>query len=57
VVLKLTKKAFLEGFRKNYEDSIKAIEAIYLNELMKTKDANEGLKAFLEKRQPVWKDE
>ncbi len=57
VVLQLTKKAFLEGFNKNYPESIKAIEDIYLNELMKTKDANEGLKAFLEKRQPVWKDE
>jgi len=36
---------------------IKKIEDIYLNELMKTSDANEGLAAFLEKRQPVWKNE
>jgi len=56
-VLRLTKKAFLAGFRKNYNDSIKVIEDIYLNELMKTKDAHEGLTAFLEKRQPVWKNE
>lgn len=57
VVLRLTKKAFTEGFRRNYPDSIKVIEDIYLNELMNTKDAKEGLAAFLEKRQPVWKDE
>jgi cyclohexa-1,5-dienecarbonyl-CoA hydratase len=56
-ILRLTKRAFVEGFRENYDDSIKIIEDIYLNELMKTKDANEGLAAFLEKRQPVWKDE
>lgn len=57
VVLQLTKRAFLEGATKNYSESIKKIEEIYLNELMKTSDANEGLTAFLEKRQPVWKNE
>jgi len=57
VVLRLTKKAFTEGFRLNYPDSIISIEDIYLNQLMKTKDANEGLKAFLEKREPKWSDE
>lgn len=31
------------------------IEAIYLQGLMKTDDAAEGLAAFLEKRKPVWK--
>jgi cyclohexa-1,5-dienecarbonyl-CoA hydratase len=56
VVLQLTKRAFLEGFTKNYSQSIKEIEDIYLNKLMKTNDANEGLSAFLEKRQPVWKN-
>ena len=56
VVLQLTKRAFLEGATQNYSESIKKIEDIYLNELMKTSDANEGLSAFLEKRQPVWKN-
>ena len=53
VVLRMTKRAFVEGFRNNYDDSIKAIERIYLDELMKTSDALEGLGAFMEKRQPV----
>jgi len=57
VVLQLTKRAFMEGATQNYSESIKKIEDIYLNELMKTNDANEGLAAFLEKRQPVWKNE
>jgi cyclohexa-1,5-dienecarbonyl-CoA hydratase len=39
------------------EPSLKLIEDIYLNELMNTADAQEGLKAFLEKRKPEWKNE
>jgi cyclohexa-1,5-dienecarbonyl-CoA hydratase len=31
-------------------------EAIYRDELMATSDATEGLRAFLEKREPVWQD-
>ena len=30
------------------------VEALYLEKLMATRDANEGLKAFIEKRQPKW---
>ena len=56
VVLQLTKRAIIEGTNHNYSESIKKIEDIYLNELMKTDDANEGLTAFLEKRPPVWKN-
>ncbi|UCF49908.1 MAG: enoyl-CoA hydratase/isomerase family protein [Thermoplasmatales archaeon] len=56
IVLQLTKRAFIEGAKNNYSESIKIIEDIYLNNLMKTNDANEGLTAFLEKRQPVWKN-
>jgi cyclohexa-1,5-dienecarbonyl-CoA hydratase len=56
VVMQLTKRAFIEGVSQNYSNSIKKIEEIYLNELMKTDDANEGLAAFMEKRQPVWKN-
>jgi len=41
---------------ENFEDSLKIIEEIYLDELMKTEDAEEGLKSFLEKRKPVWKN-
>lgn len=56
IVLQLTKRAFIEGASQNYTESIKKIEDIYLNELMKTDDANEGLAAFMEKRDPVWKN-
>jgi cyclohexa-1,5-dienecarbonyl-CoA hydratase len=33
-----------------------ALEALYLNELMHTSDAVEGIRAFLEKRPPAWSD-
>ncbi len=56
-VLRLTKRAIMKGLRDDLEPSLKVIEDIYLNELMKTADANEGLKAFLEKRKPEWKNQ
>ncbi len=33
---------------------LKAMEKLYLDELMETHDANEGLAAFMEKRSPKW---
>jgi cyclohexa-1,5-dienecarbonyl-CoA hydratase len=56
LVLALTKKAFKAGLMDNPDQGLKAIEKVYLQELMKTRDAEEGLKAFLEKRKPVWKE-
>jgi len=55
-VLRLTKKATREGLCDDVEDGLRRIERIYLEELMKTGDATEGLKAFLEKRKPDWRD-
>jgi len=57
IVLKLTKEATLAGLNDDTDKGLKAIERIYLDELMKTEDATEGLKAFLEKRKPVWKNQ
>ena len=55
-VIRITKKTIKAGLMDEFEPSLKAIEDIYLNELMKTADAQEGLQAFLDKRKPVWKD-
>jgi len=57
VVLKLTKEATLAGLNDDMDQGLKSIEKIYLDKLMKTHDAMEGLKSFLEKRKPTWKDE
>ncbi len=57
IILKLTKEAALAGLNDDVDKGLKAIEKIYLDKAMKTHDAIEGLKAFLEKRKPTWKDE
>jgi len=44
--------------RESFADLARArlgdVEALYLDRLMKTRDANEGLTAFIEKRAPRW---
>lgn len=54
--LRLTKRAALIPLRGENEAALHAIEQLYLNELMQTADAQEGLAAFMEKRAAVWKD-
>jgi cyclohexa-1,5-dienecarbonyl-CoA hydratase len=40
----------------SFEDALTRVEDLYLNELMKTEDAHEGINAFMEKRKPVWRN-
>jgi cyclohexa-1,5-dienecarbonyl-CoA hydratase len=56
VVLRCTKKAILAGLGRSADEALKVAGEIYVQELMVTADANEGLQAFLEKRRPVWKE-
>lgn len=37
-------------------EALQRINALYLKEVMATKDAPEGLRTFLEKRKPTWKN-
>ena len=55
-IIRIAKKTIKAGLMDELEPSLKAIEDIYLNELMKTADAQEGLQAFLDKRKPEWKN-
>lgn len=55
VVLKLTRKALYEGVDLEFGKALEKATEIYLNSLIQTEDAVEGLKAFLEKRKPQWK--
>jgi cyclohexa-1,5-dienecarbonyl-CoA hydratase len=55
-ILELTKRAVDAGLYRPCVEALSRAEEIYLKEVMKTEDANEGLRAFLEKRRPVWKN-
>lgn len=55
-VLRLTRKAMMSGLKDDLEPSLQLIEEIYINQLMKSHDAHEGLTAFMEKRKPEWKN-
>jgi len=56
VVLKLTKKAIYQGLDQDFKHILVKIKRFYMEEVMKTADANEGLRAFLQKRTPTWRN-
>ena len=54
--LRITKSASSMMRAEQYESFIGRLESLYLKDLMETEDAVEGIRAFLEKRSPEWKD-
>jgi cyclohexa-1,5-dienecarbonyl-CoA hydratase len=52
--LRMARKAFRLAQAEDFSDRLAEIERLYLEELMSTADANEGLNAFIEKRKPSW---
>ena len=54
--LMLTKKALKNSRGREFTEALKIVEEIYIDELMETSDAHEGLNAFLEKREPEYKN-
>ncbi|MCP5094777.1 MAG: enoyl-CoA hydratase, partial [Chloroflexi bacterium] len=52
--LLLAKRALRMGFG-NWSAMLPEMERLYLDDLMQTADAHEGLNAFMEKRRPIWK--
>jgi cyclohexa-1,5-dienecarbonyl-CoA hydratase len=55
-VLGMAKKAVLAGMGMSLRDSLKNSMNIFLNELYRLEDSQEGLRALLEKRKPQWKN-
>jgi cyclohexa-1,5-dienecarbonyl-CoA hydratase len=50
-VLPIARRALLPA---DFEQRLQAVERLYLGELMGTEEAREGIKAFIEKRPPMW---
>lgn len=54
--LRYATRAARISFDHLMKKNLPLLEEMYLNELMKTHDANEGIISFLEKRKPEWKN-
>ncbi|MBK9191097.1 MAG: enoyl-CoA hydratase/isomerase family protein [Crocinitomicaceae bacterium] len=54
--LRFANKAARTTFNYILGNKLQVLEYIYLMQLMQTKDANEGINSFLEKREPVWEN-
>jgi cyclohexa-1,5-dienecarbonyl-CoA hydratase len=52
--LRFALQAARADFTARVRDKLAAVERLYLDELMNTRDATEGLQAFLDKRPPTW---
>jgi cyclohexa-1,5-dienecarbonyl-CoA hydratase len=55
-VLTMAKKAILGGMGLSLRDGLKKSMDIFLNELYRLEDSQEGLRALVEKRKPNWKN-
>jgi cyclohexa-1,5-dienecarbonyl-CoA hydratase len=55
-VLEATRRAIDMGRGFSLDEALAKVENLYLNELMKTEDAREGVRAFMEKRKPSWRN-
>ena len=55
--LRRARRASRWALHKTLETGLDDLEHLYLQDLMKTHDAVEGIEAFLENRQPVWTHE
>ncbi len=55
LALAMAKKAIYVWDAMHFHKGLARAEQIYLDELMNTEDAREGIAAFLEKREPIWK--
>lgn len=54
--LRIATRAARLAFTRRFDRDIEELERLYLDQLMATRDANEGIASFLEKREPTWKD-
>jgi cyclohexa-1,5-dienecarbonyl-CoA hydratase len=56
VGLNMTRTALDLAGQLSFETALTNVENLYLHELMKTDDAEEGVRAFMERRKPRWRN-
>jgi len=56
-VLRLARRAVSDASNLPFGEGLRLVESIYLDKLMATEDAKEGVKALRERRAPAWRNE
>ncbi|MBA3246764.1 MAG: enoyl-CoA hydratase/isomerase family protein [Pyrinomonadaceae bacterium] len=54
--LETARRALDIGRGPSLTETLAEVEKLYLDELMKLEDAHEGIRAFMEKRKPIWRN-
>ena len=54
--LRIAARALRLDIAQRLDQQLPAVERLYLADLMATHDASEGIRSFMEKRAPIWKD-
>src|SRR6267378_5125039 len=55
VALEMARRAMDLGTGASFDSTLAGVENLYLHELMRSEDAREGVKAFMEKRKAEWR--
>ena len=53
-VLPIARRAVIQSSGLDFERALEEMEKLYLDALMSTEDAKEGVRAFIERRRPAW---
>jgi len=53
-VLRIALRGLREISQASFSEALKLSERMYVDELLKTEDVEEGVRAFLDKRKPQW---
>lgn len=56
LILRYSKTLVDRAMGKPFRSALEEVSSVFLGELIKTEDCAEGLKAFMEKRKPEWKN-